>query len=161
MKIAVSSTGDSLDSLFSQMFGRCPVHIIVDPDTMEFQAVPNQAAAAAGGAWIQAAQEVAVRDVKAVVTGHVGPNAYQVFAAAGVPVFTFTGCTVRQAVDAYSSGQLSQATEATGPAHAGMGTMRGPGPGAGMGAMRRPGPGAGIGGRGKGRRGGRGLGPVV
>ena len=152
MKIAVSSTGNDLDSPFSPVFGRCPVYIIVDTDTMSFQAVPNLAASAAGGAGIQAAQDVAGRGVKAVVTGNIGPNAYQVLASAGVPVYVFSGGTVRQAIEAYRAGQLAPVGTATGPAYAGMGTMRGMGVGRGMGGR-----GAGMG-RGMGGRGGYGFG---
>jgi len=141
MKIAVSAMGYDLDSPFSPVFGRCPVYVLVDTDTMGFQAVPNQAASAAGGAGIQAAQDVVNRGVKAVVTGNVGPNAYQVLASAGVPVYVFADGTVRQAVEAYRAGQLSPVGAPTGPAHGGMG----------MGMMR------GVG-RGMGGRGGRGFG---
>ena len=131
MKIAVSAMGYDLDSPFSPVFGRCPVYVLVDTDTMGFQAVPNQAASAAGGAGIQAAQDVVNRGVKAVVTGNVGPNAYQVLASAGVPVYVFAGGTVRQAVEAYRAGQLSSVGAPTGPAHRGMGVMRGVGRGMG------------------------------
>lgn len=120
MKIAVSSLGNELDSPFSPVFGRCPIHILVDTDTMAFQSLPNQAMYAPGGAGIQAAQEVARQGVGAVVTGNVGPNAYRVLAAAGVNVYTFSGAgTVRQAVEAFKAGQLTSAGGPTAPAHGG------------------------------------------
>lgn len=147
MKIAVSAMGHDLDSPFSPVFGRCPIYLIVDTDTMAFDAVPNQAASAAGGAGIQAAQDVANRGVKAVVTGNIGPNAYQVLVSAGVPVYVFAGGTVRQAVEAYKAGQLSSVGAPTGPAHGGMGMMRGTGMGRGMGG-RGMGMGRGMGGQG-------------
>ncbi len=142
MRIAISATGNDLDSPFSQLFGRCPTFVVVDSDAITFQAVPNQGLTSAGGAGIQAAQQVVDLGVKAVVTGSVGPNAYQVLAAAHLPVYTFDGATVREALEAYKAGRLSVASEATGPAHVGMGVMGGMGHGHGMG--------------GRGRRGGRG-----
>jgi predicted Fe-Mo cluster-binding NifX family protein len=129
------------------VFGRCPVYVIVDSDTMAFQAVPNQAASAAGGAGIQAAQDVVNRGAKAVVTGNIGPNAYSVLAAAGVAVHVFGGGTVRQAVEAYRAGQVSSVSSPTGPAHGGMGMMRGTGMGRGMGG-RGSSMGRGMGGQG-------------
>jgi predicted Fe-Mo cluster-binding NifX family protein len=75
---------------------------------------------AAGGAGIQAAQFVVERGAKAVISGNVGPNAFGVLQAAGVPVYTFGGGTVRQAVEAYKAGKLSSAGGATAQAHAGM-----------------------------------------
>lgn len=144
MKIAVSATGNGLDAPFSPLFGRCPVFAIVDTDTMASESIPNGAGSAAGGAGIQAAQDVANRGVQAVVTGSVGPNAYEVLAAAGIGVYTFPVGTVRQAVEAFKAGKLEQVSNPTGPAHAGMGAMRGPGHGMG---------GHGMGGRGMGGRG--------
>jgi len=42
MKLAVSSTGRELDDLVDPRFGRCSFYVIVDPRTLEFEAVPNQ-----------------------------------------------------------------------------------------------------------------------
>lgn len=124
MKVVVSGNGNDLEAPFVPVFGRCPVFVFVDTDTLTCEALPNPAVAASGGAGIQAAQEVVSRGVQAVITGNVGPNAYQVLAAAKVPVFIFAGDTVGEAVKAYQAGQLQSASSATGPAHAGMGTMR-------------------------------------
>ena len=35
MKIAISSTGQTLDSTVDARFGRCPYFLIVDPDTLD------------------------------------------------------------------------------------------------------------------------------
>lgn len=135
MKIAVSAMGSDLEAPFSPIFGRCPVYVIVDTDTMAFQVLPNQAQNAAGGAGIQAAQDVARQGVRAIVTGNIGPNAYRVLASAGVTIFTPAGSgTVREAVESYISGQGNTATGPTGPAHTGMGMMRGGGMGRGFGS---------------------------
>jgi predicted Fe-Mo cluster-binding NifX family protein len=137
MRIAISANGSDLDAEFVPLFGRSPTYVFVDTESLAFEAVPNPATGSAGGAGIQAAQYVASRGVGAVVTGHVGPNAFQVLAAAGVPVFIFTGSTVREAVNAYMAGRLSPASGATGPAHAGLGPMRGRGiGGVGRGRIR-------------------------
>jgi len=121
MKIVVTSSGADLDAQAHPAFGRCPIYLFVDTATMQFEAVENPAANAAGGAGIQAAQFVVERGAQAVVTGNVGPNAFQVFQPAGVPVYLFGGGTVRQAVEAYKAGELSAAGSASGPAHTGMG----------------------------------------
>jgi predicted Fe-Mo cluster-binding NifX family protein len=62
-----------------------------------------------------------------VITGNAGPNAFNVFQPASVPVYLFGGGTVRQAVDAYKEGRLSTAGGANIQAHAGMGMGRGVG----------------------------------
>ena len=127
MKIVVTSNGADLDGPASPIFGRCPAFIFVDTETMSFEAVENPAVAAAGGAGVQAAQFVVGRGAQAVVTGNVGPNAFDVFGAADVPVYLFGGGTVRQAVEAYKVGQLPVSAGASVSEHAGMGRGMGRG----------------------------------
>jgi predicted Fe-Mo cluster-binding NifX family protein len=133
MKIVVSANGPDLDAPASLVFGRCPTYVFVDTDSMASESVENPAINAAGGAGIQAAQFVIERGAQAVITGNAGPNAFNVFQPANVPVYLFGGGTVRQAVDAYKEGRLSTAGGANVQAHAGMGMGRGMGRGVGMG----------------------------
>ena len=139
MKIAVSSQGDTLDAAASPVFGRCPTYLFVEPETMEFEAVPNPAMNQAGGAGIQAAQFVVNQGAGAVLSGNLGPNAYDVLQAAGVPGFLVSEGTVRQAVDAYKAGQLQAMGGPNVSAHAGMrGGGRGMGRGRRMAAPPQP-----------------------
>ncbi len=124
MKIIVTASGADLDAAIHPLFGRCPLYIFVDTDSMQFEAVENPALAAPGGAGVQAAQFVIQRGARAVVTGNVGPNAYQVFQSAGIPVYLFEAGTVRQAVEACRDGRLTAAQAASGPEHAGMSGRR-------------------------------------
>jgi predicted Fe-Mo cluster-binding NifX family protein len=126
MKVAVSATGTDVDAQVDPRFGRCQYLVIVDADTMEFEAITNSSAGAMSGAGIQAAQTVADRGVQVVITGNVGPNAYQVLSSAGIRIFTGAFGTVREAVESFKNGHLTEAT-APGPAGKGMG------PGMGMG----------------------------
>ena len=50
MKIALSSTGESLDSQRNPWFGRCAFYLVVDSDDMSFEVYPDQSAAMEGGA---------------------------------------------------------------------------------------------------------------
>jgi len=138
MKVVVTANGTHLDAPTSPVFGRCPTYVFVDTETMQFEAVENPSVASAGGAGIQAAQFVIERGAQAAITGNVGPNAFDVLAAAGVPVYLFGGGTVREAVEAFKAGQLSAAGAASTPAHAGMGM------GMGMGRGMRMGRGMGV-----------------
>lgn len=121
MKVVVSATGSNLDAAVSPVFGRCPYYVFVDTDTMQHEAVPNPAMTASGGAGIQAAQFVVERGAQAALTGNVGPNAFNVLQAAGVPVYTATAGTVREAAEAYKAGQLPAMAGPNSDPFAGMG----------------------------------------
>jgi predicted Fe-Mo cluster-binding NifX family protein len=139
MKIVVLANGADLDAPASPVFGRCPTYIFVEAEMTDknsppqLEAVENPAINAAGGAGIQAAQFVVERGAQAVVTANVGPNAFNVFQSAGVPIYLFGGGTVREAVAAFRSGRLQSTADANVQAHAGMGMGRGMGRGMGMG----------------------------
>jgi predicted Fe-Mo cluster-binding NifX family protein len=106
MKVAVSSMGNDLDAEASPKFGRCPTFLIVDSESMQFEAIENSAMNAPGGAGIQAAQTVVGTKVRAVITGEVGPKAAQVLQAAALPVYLFRGGTTRRAVEDFKAGKL-------------------------------------------------------
>jgi predicted Fe-Mo cluster-binding NifX family protein len=124
MKIAVAANGADLDAPLSPIFGRCPTYILLDTATMQYETLTNPALSAGGGAGVQAAQFVVERGAQAVVAGNVGPNAFDVFRAGGIPVYLFKEGTVRQAVKAYKGGRLASTDGATVSAHAGMGRGR-------------------------------------
>jgi predicted Fe-Mo cluster-binding NifX family protein len=127
MKICVTSTGNSLDAQIDPRFGRCSYFVIVDSETMQFEAVPNMAAGASGGAGIQAAQAVANKGVKLLITGNVGPKAFQALASAGIEVATGAFGTVREAVEKYKRGELNKTGAPTVGGHFGMGGRGGRG----------------------------------
>jgi len=121
---------------------------------MAFEAMANEAIAAPGGAGIQAAQTMVNKGVDVVISGNIGPNAFQVLSTAGVKIATGAYGTVQEAAEMYKSGKLGETGASTVAAHAGMGaTAPGGGFGMGMGGGRG---GGGGGGRGMGR--GMGLG---
>jgi predicted Fe-Mo cluster-binding NifX family protein len=128
MKIVVTAEGNDLNSPTNPRFGRCPTFIFVETDTLVFEAFPNPAVSASGGAGIQAAQFVVEQGAGAVLTGNLGPNAADVFGAAGVPVYFNNESTVQAAVEAFKTGRLPLAQGANVPAHAGMGMRQGRGP---------------------------------
>ena len=106
MRVAVSSVGTSLDAAVDPRFGRCPYFVIADTDTMQFEAVPNVSQNAPSGTGIQAAQTIAGKGAKAVLTGNIGPNAYQALSAAGIQIVTGVAGTVREAVTKYKDGEF-------------------------------------------------------
>jgi predicted Fe-Mo cluster-binding NifX family protein len=109
MKIAISSSGDSLAAHTHSLFGRCDYFIIVDTETGESTALKNNAADASTGAGPACAQELFNAGVKAVVSGKIGPNAYETLKAAGMGIFLAPpGMTVQETLDRFKAGSLSE-----------------------------------------------------
>jgi predicted Fe-Mo cluster-binding NifX family protein len=133
MKISVSSTGPTLDDHVEARFGRCAYFLVIDPDTLAFEPIQNPNISAGGGAGIQSAQLLADKDVKVVLTGNCGPNAFQTFGAAGIQVITGMTGQVRQAVQMYKSGALAGTSQPNVQSHFGMGGGGGMGSGRGGG----------------------------
>ena len=131
MKIAISATGPTLGAEIDPRFGRCQYFIIVDPETMEFEALENSGAMAGGGAGISTAQTIAGKDIEAVLTGNCGPNAYQVLSAAGIKVVTGVSGKVQDAIEGHKLGKFKASSQPNAPGHFGMGGAMGRGRGMG------------------------------
>ena len=104
MKICVTAQGDNLDSIVDPRFGRCQYFIMLDSETLEFQAIQNPNMESMGGAGIQSAQLVATQKAKTVLTGNVGPNAFQTLQAAKIEVMTGASGSVKEAVEKFNKG---------------------------------------------------------
>jgi predicted Fe-Mo cluster-binding NifX family protein len=109
MKIAITSTGETLGSNVDQRFGRAAFFIVVDTETMDFTAIENGNVAASGGAGIGSAKVVIDAEVEAVLTGNCGPNAERTLIAAGVKLYIGVTGTVAEAVELLKSGGLTVA----------------------------------------------------
>lgn len=106
MRIAITSQGKELSSEICPRFGRANYFIFVDPDTREFEAMPNPNVSAVGGAGIQSSQQMVNKDVSAVLSGRVGMNAFRVLEAAGIAVFENVEGTIEDAINKFNSKEL-------------------------------------------------------
>ena len=105
-KVAVSSEGPSLDDMVDPRFGRAGGFVIVNPETMETSYLDNGASQTmAQGAGIETAERMSAAGVTVVLSGYVGPKAFEALKAAGIKVCQdLDGMTVREAVEKYKNG---------------------------------------------------------
>lgn len=125
MKIAISSQGEDLEAMVDPRFGRCAYFIIYDSETKKTEVLPNPALEAMGGAGIQAAQVIADKGAEVVITGNVGPNAFQTLNGAGIKIYGGASGTVKENLQKYENGELKEFSTSSVPRRFGMGSGKG------------------------------------
>jgi len=119
MLVCGTAKGDNLEAEVDPRFGRCAYFIIVDTESLKFKAMANPNAVASGGAGIQSSQLIAGEKVEAVVTGNVGPNAYQTLSSLGIKIFIGASGLVKEALVLYKEGKLKETQNSTVPKDSG------------------------------------------
>lgn len=117
MKVCITSKGEDKNAQIDPRFGRCAYFCFYDTETGEFSFEKNTFTHAHGGVGVQASQHMANSEVAAVITGQVGPNAYQALEAAGVTIHTGVEGTVADAVEKLSNGELESASGPSNDGH--------------------------------------------
>jgi len=72
MKVAITSTGNNLESKLDQRFGRCGFFVFYDTDTKGMEFIPNPGKDAEEGAGPASVQLVASRGVGKIISGEFG-----------------------------------------------------------------------------------------
>ena len=101
MKIAVSAKGGSLNAKMDERFGRCKYFVIVDSETMKFNAFSNPNIEVSGGAGPASVRDISKSGAEVLITGNVGINAKQALETAGIKIVTGTDGTVKEIVENY------------------------------------------------------------
>jgi predicted Fe-Mo cluster-binding NifX family protein len=155
MKLCITAAGNSLEARTEPSFGRAPWFLLVDTETLAFEAVQNSGVNATQGAGIAAAQTIRNGGAQGVLTGRVGPKALAALQAAGIPIYEgLADCSVRQALVQFNQGGYRPSgAESVGPSGGDQAGTRGESAGQ---CRAQGGQGRGLGGRGRGC--GRGMG---
>jgi predicted Fe-Mo cluster-binding NifX family protein len=119
MKICISSSGNSMESVMDPRFGRCEFFAIVDTETNETKLIDNAAAKSGGGAGIAAGQLLVDNDIEVLITGNVGPNANDVLQAAQIKIVRGKKVSLNDNVKMFQNKEL-EIIEETVPSHSGM-----------------------------------------
>ena len=109
MLLAISSEGPSLDDMVDPRFGRAGGFVLVESDTMNVTYLDNGSSQTlAQGAGIETAERMASAGVGVVLSGYVGPKAFEALRAAGIQVCQdLDGMTVREAVERFTHGDAA------------------------------------------------------
>ena len=110
MKIAVSSTTQKLDGQIDGVFGRCPYFIILelkDNKIVKSESLKNESTDQTSGAGVSAAQLIADKKVEAVITGNVGPRAFDVLNQFGIKIYAAQG-SLQEAVQNFIDHKLEE-----------------------------------------------------
>jgi len=120
MKIAITSMGPKLEDKVDPRFGRCRYFVLFDTDTNKSEAIENTGAYGMGGVGVQSGQMMANKEVKVILTGSCGPNAFQTLEAAGIEVVTGINGTVQEAIDKFKLGDYKTISQPNASAHSGI-----------------------------------------
>ena len=103
--IAISSTGNTLDAEVDPNFGRAAWFIIINTETMEFEAIEGVGESVESGAGKAAAELIIRTGVNGVLTGEIGGNSAFILSEAGIYVFTGASGTIEYAIEQYKLGK--------------------------------------------------------
>ncbi len=107
MKILLTVQEAKLESKLDPRFGRAAFYLIVDPETMQWEAQANPAVTQQHGAGVAAAQWVSKQGIEAVISGDFGPNATQILGSTGIQMLLFkTEQTAPEAINSFLNGGL-------------------------------------------------------
>ncbi|MBW1908226.1 MAG: NifB/NifX family molybdenum-iron cluster-binding protein [Deltaproteobacteria bacterium] len=117
MKIAVAANGPDLDAEIGHRLGLSPYLIVIDLNTMDFEAVSISFDGTGAGAGIGAVAIALEKNACAILAGYVSPAIAKPLLEHNVEIFTSVSGSVRDAIEGYRKGELRNSvyvSEATG-----------------------------------------------
>ncbi len=100
-RILITATGKDLEAEVDPRFGRARYFLIVQPDTLDFEAFENLNIDAAHGVGIQSAQFAVEKNSSVIITGQCGPNAERVLRSSGIRIITGATGKVKDAIEQF------------------------------------------------------------
>jgi len=105
MRIAVTSTGPTIEHYVGRTATHCGYLLIVDPETMQYEALQNPVVALRGPAAGKLfAQILLESQAKTILVGGCDSGGLEVLRDAGIPVFNGITGSVRGAVERFKCG---------------------------------------------------------
>jgi predicted Fe-Mo cluster-binding NifX family protein len=89
-------------------------------ETLKFESIDNPAVNSIHGAGVKAAQTVIEKGAETIITGNIGPNAYQVLSSNGIKIISGATGTIKEVIERFKQGEFKEATSFTAPPHSGV-----------------------------------------
>ncbi len=119
MKVLISAIGKEITDDFDLRFGRGDYFQIIDTETNETKVIENAGKTSDHGAGIVASQKAIDEKVDVLITGHLGPNAFQILDDTDIKLVSAKGGTVESVLADYKAGKLEEIGKA-GKSHKGI-----------------------------------------
>lgn len=109
MKIVFTSQSKNWDSALDERFGRAKGFVLFDEETKRISWHSNEDNLnAAHGAGIQAAQFVINTGASILITGQVGPKAFDLLKKSKIRIYKSENITIKEAYNKYILGELEK-----------------------------------------------------
>lgn len=117
MKVAITSHGNNLDSEVSPVFARCPYFIMANVEDGEIKTVSpvENPAMNQRGSGNLAAQFLVNQRVDTLISGAVGPNAFNIFKQVGIKIYKLQSGSVQENLNLFVENKLDE-IKTSGPA---------------------------------------------
>ena len=106
MKIAISAEGPDFEAKVGQKLGTAQYLLIIDLETMAFEAVPNPNIVGQRGGGMQIIAVAIEKKVNSVLTGYCNPNAESYFKANNIEIITGIAGSVEEAVEQFKESRI-------------------------------------------------------
>lgn len=116
MKIGISSTGKTTENLLDMRFGRCEYFQIHDTESGEVKILENKGQSSNGGAGIAASNQLIDEKVDVIITGSLGPNAFELIKKAAIKAYKCENVAISFVLEKYNNNELEEIIN-SGPAH--------------------------------------------
>lgn len=113
MRIVISSDGDTIENNVDMRFGRCRYFLIVDiedGEIIDVKSVENEGAVMGHGAGIRAAQQAGNLNPDKIITGNLGPNAFNVLSQLNISAYMGSGI-VKDSIQKLLEGKLERISQ--------------------------------------------------
>jgi predicted Fe-Mo cluster-binding NifX family protein len=102
MRIAVASNSDDIDTARVTRLGTCTHLLIVDSESMEYEAISALPASAGRGAGIRIIALAAGHGAEAIITSGVARRVEEALAGSGIDLVTEVDGTIREAIEGFA-----------------------------------------------------------